>query len=127
RHFRQGREDLLFGEIDVLQRLVKEVFQLLFLGHGRSPVIGMLVNAAAQAQFPPAGKFRNASGVCQLLPSQEGDKHTWHANSSPFMMRIAGRSKSWPTTGPRPFRNSWTKPFVTCSGNTIARPRCARR
>jgi len=35
RHFRQAREDLLLREIDILEGVVKQVFELLHLGHGR--------------------------------------------------------------------------------------------
>ena len=33
RHFRQGRQDLLFREIDVFQRVVKQLLQVLLACH----------------------------------------------------------------------------------------------
>ena len=40
-HLRKGGEDLLLGEVDVLQRVVKKLVERLWgLGHGMPPVAG---------------------------------------------------------------------------------------
>ena len=46
RHLRQGAQDFVLGEIDVLEGVVKEFLQVFFAGYGRcsSGLLGCLAN-----------------------------------------------------------------------------------
>src|ERR1044072_1638046 len=88
-HFRQGSEDFLFGEVDVLQRVVEEILQRFLFGHGGSSKMQLRCRNRAYSELFRWSMRPPSTGLTKVNQASRASLHAFAAKRQGLTTAVA--------------------------------------